>query len=194
MRSHSGVIAASFTPALLPGLQIDFDPSTFGLANGANVTSLVDSSGNARHASTLTGTTPTYVLSDPNFGGYPVVVFAVNGSLRTGAIAGMSGGATFFLVYSQTHTAGSEVSEVLFDGSDGDMFAAAQSATMERAYAGDSIYNRQAFFPLAPNVRSVTFNGASSGIWQDGVQVASGNAGSVQFSSLDVGSLGETSR
>lgn len=64
-----------FVPTQLPNLKAWYDMSTLGLANGATVDTITDSSGNGFHLSAAAAPAPrgTYVLSDPNFAGKSTV-------------------------------------------------------------------------------------------------------------------------
>ena len=157
-----------------------------GLADGAAVGTWPDSSGLGRHAAQTTGSLqPTYQTGELN--GHPVVRFdGTDDYLATAAFASEPQPHTVFVI-SRLGTA--IVTRYLLDGivtTDRHALFLNASSQIE-AFAGVSNLGDTATAGQVA-VYAVTYNGASSGIWKNGVDVSGvGNVGGQALTGLTIG-------
>lgn len=152
-------------------------------ADGQTVKGQKDKSGNNYHVTEATNA-PIYKASIQN--GLGVVRFdGINNRLRqsTGA---MSQPYTLFLVGKANNIGSTNMG--FFDGfTNRSEFYYGLSNTTLSAHSGATIQSAPAQAPGAWHYFTVTFNGASSIIRQNGIQVANGNAGTQSITGFTIG-------
>lgn len=162
-------------------------------ADGDAVSSWLDLSGNARHLLQSTySRRPTYRPSGRN--GRPVIDFdGVDDYLRT-ANAYLEQPLTVFLAAKLRTVGASGVNDVVIDGHDGATAALQSRDTPDtQLYAGAALSASPAVAAHDEwSVVTIKLNGESSLIREDGVQLATGNAGTGQPDGLTLASLGGT--
>jgi hypothetical protein len=181
--------ASGDTPPVTSGLELWFNADAESYADGAPVPTWSDRSGNGRDLTAFDGASaPTYRAGAIN--GRAAIEFNGSNSLMKtyGSTFTINQPDTFFIVYRQLDTSPGDFVFDSRDSSARQIFGQNTSGKLDE-YANNPI-SAPATIPFAGyQIWSGTFNGASSSLWQNGTQVASGNAGGSGLAGFSVGAL-----
>jgi len=189
--------ADSPTPPVTAGLELWYEAGTEPDSDGQAVTTWTDKSGNGRDLSAgFPNQAPTFRANAVN--GRAAIEFdGVNSLLKTyNSTFTIAQPDTFFIVYKSLDPNTSSPAFV-FDSRD---------ATTRQAFGKDAVSDARMYanvdFPFGnivypfPNFQiwSGTFNGTSSSLYQNGVQLGTGNAGASALNGFTVGGLNSTTQ
>jgi hypothetical protein len=181
--------AGGDAPPVTAGLELWFNANAENYAEGEHVTTWPDHSGNGRDLTAFdAGAAPTYRANA--VAGRAAVEFDGSSSLLKtyGSTFTLPQPTTFFIAYKQLDTGAGDFVFDSRDGSARQLFGQNTAGKLD-AYANNPL-SADATIPFSGyQVWSGTFNGSSSTLWQNGTQVAAGNAGGSGLAGLTVGAL-----
>jgi hypothetical protein len=179
-------------PPITAGLQLWYEANTQPFADGQAVNRWVDQSGNGRDLTSFDSNAAPILLRNSVNGRAAIEFNGTNSLLKTyGSTFTISQPDTFFIVYKSFDAAGGSHEAYVFDSTSSaqrQLFGLGASGNTEM-YADIDIEAPTAYpFPNY-QIWSGTFSGASSTVWRNGTQVASGNAGNSGLTGFTVGGL-----
>lgn len=171
-----------FSPADITGLQAWYDASQItGLSNGDPVTSWLDLSGNGHTLAQAGAARPIYTTAGIN--SLPTLDFDGSAHNLTNATLTLPQPSTTFAVF-RTDTPA--VQQFVIDGGAGTRQTFFLNGAAYLYFAG-SVVNAAAGPTANPTVMAANYNGASSGLYENGTLIASGDPGAQSLANFKVG-------
>ncbi len=189
--------AAAPNPPVTAGLQLWYEADTTTYADGQAVTTWADKAGSARDL-TSSSTLDAPIMRRNAVNGRAAIEFdGVQSLMKTyGSTFTFAQPDTFFVVY-RSLDANTSARAFVFDSTDAtnrQVFGKSNVST-SRLYANIDLDMGGIAYPFSDfQIWSGAVNGTSSSLFQNGVQVGSGNAGGASLTGFTVGALSSTAQ
>lgn len=177
--------AVAFSPSDIAGLSVWYKADALSLSDGDPVSTWADSSGSANDASGSSTARPTYKAAIVN--SKPVVRFDGSNDTMAAASVSVSQPDTVFLVVKNS---GGTYNRIYFNGSTTRQQVWSDNSNLLLYFAGSVVSTSNDLGTASFHVIAITFNGASSQAWVDGVSLGTGSANTNALVGLVLGTDG----